>query len=252
MPNAGRPRIEPVLRLRDRYLAQLLKHQFPNESFGWIERQLSGRDFARRDGNSNGFNQPQCVARAARGAGMLSPDVLDNARREVPGFEVVVSSALWSVLARKRPLFPVPWIAEYGLSTGRLARCWGGDGELLVYPTALIRRAGRLTSLDALAVLIAAGRRDVFATDFVRSYAIDVFRRLFEDARATDPQASLTNPFRVLAKEIDLAVDAVFPSWHLLENASLRPAMVRPRPPATYDEKIKREANARRRQRRAG
>lgn len=249
----GRPAILRYLRLRDQYLAMWIRFQLPDQSSGEIERLLSGRTFDRREGNSNGFNQPQTLARAARGEGTLPETVIANARARWAWFESVYSSPFWEALKPSfpwdlGPTFPKLWLGAVGFSSPEHAGCWTEDCQLKHKSRWMVRRAGRTTSLEALALLIECGRREqvsLLPESVPGSYAVDVFRRLLSQARAS-ASVELQHPFEALAPAIDLEIRKLLPNWKLLEQSEKEPAMIRPRPPWDFAEYKRRRKATRR------
>ncbi|MFG6487959.1 hypothetical protein ACG04R_14845 [Roseateles sp. BYS78W] len=251
--SGGRPRVPPHLRLRDRYLALWLRFKMPDSSFGEIERLLSNRTFIRREGNSHGFQQPQSVARAARGQGMLPVDLIENARLKLPWFEPVYLSPLWAALGKRgtqssgEPRFSQAWLSTTGLDSQRFANFWTAEGELRRTSRWLIQRAGRTTSLDALGLLVLCGRREhwFLRASYAGTYAVDVFRRLLTQS-TEESDAAPRHPFEVLAAEIDSLIHKQLPRWSLLEAAAQQLPMIRPRPAWDYAEQERRAKAARR------
>jgi hypothetical protein len=247
MPRKGRPRVDPIHRVRDRYSAVWLKLT-TGESFGSIERTLSGRVFDHRDGGSGGFNQPQLVARAARGAGGLSRSIVNGACERIEGFRQIYRNPLWSVLSQRHgwgrlgsslaTSFDPTWIRAYGLGSGSLATRWREDWTLAYAEERLVRRAGRLSDLSALALLIECTKFSAHwgASELIEGYAADVFARLLGKGGRTSKPARTSQQvaFQAVAESLNAVIKQGAPTWLLLEQSTTPLPMIRERPRGPY------------------
>jgi len=200
--------------------------------------------YPRRIDGSNGYNQPGMVARAARGRGCLPKQVIEIADRSVPGFRAIHQSPLWHVLGLRRtgwrPLVYEPalydreWVHAVGLDRRSLGTWWSVPGTLTGFPEPLIRRAGRLTSLSALALLLEAGVSPLHfcCQAMAADYAADVFARLeagAEECRSGSRHGG--RPFQAVAAAIGKLASELNSAYKLGERTGLKLPVFRSRPP---------------------
>jgi hypothetical protein len=102
-PRAGRPRKDPALKLRDRYVATWLKLNGGGRTLSSLERDLHPSLLLRERGDGQGVSQPGALDKAARGVRGLSanfelPQIVRGAEVVAPGAIAAFSSPLWLAL----------------------------------------------------------------------------------------------------------------------------------------------------------
>lgn len=162
-PRPGSVTKDPVLVLRDRYWALTLQRMAGGKSFAALERELCPHLHIRDRADGEGRVQPFSLSKVAVGARGLSqspdgkPAKVTAAELKYPGSSHAFTSLLWQVLVHARdgrPLeCPTLHVAE------KVARRFGErhQRELNGSRTvnwAGVRRAGRITHIDALGLLL--------------------------------------------------------------------------------------------------
>lgn len=245
-PRRGAPARGPVIQARDQYLALWLIEKL-GDSASRIERRLSMSQYPRRVDGSNGFSQPEMVARAARREGCLPKQVLEIADRSIPGFRAVHHSPLWHVLSHRRVGWQLPvykpasyeleWVCAVGLDRHGLAGVWCESGTLTIFTPALIRRAGRLNSLAALSILLEV-RLSALGFDLGKlaaDHAADVFKRLEAGTAEYGSQCEHGGvPFRAVAAAISELANDLRSGYPLAQKAGLGLPTFRARPPTSF------------------
>lgn len=219
---SGRPPKEAALRLRDRYWALKLKADLPAESYSSLERllyedvQVSRREFGQ------GYSQPFALAKVASGTrGVCSndsgvPPVVQRAEQLWPGSSEAYCSLLWPALVSSGWLLgvvrrQVPPVADAVRRRLRSQHLDAAKADLLRLTAAGIRRVGRLTHLDALALLLINGSRHGqgshlnFMADL---YATPVFSRLSRTDKT----------FALIADELQALIEEAHPGVLRLDD----------------------------------
>lgn len=154
---------DPILVLRDRYWALSLRGLAGGKSFAELERDLCPHLHVRDREDGEGKVQPFSLSKVALGTRGLSPSVhgwpekVAAAEAQYAGSSRAFTSLLWQVLACVRSEEGIDHPARY-VSDAVTARFgtqhhtrWIGSNVL---NEAGVRRAGRITHIDALGLLL--------------------------------------------------------------------------------------------------
>lgn len=198
--------------MRDRYWALKLKADLPDESYASLERLLYENIQVRRREDGQGDSQPGALAKVASGTRGISsdvhgvPSIVQKAEQLWPGSSEPYCSLLWLALApkawllhpfRKQLSLVVDEVRSRILSR-HLASPKDGTGA---FTAAGVRRLGRLTHIDALALLLLHGSKgngDYKCAFMADLYATAVFARL---ARTDQVFALIADDLRSLIDE---------------------------------------------------
>jgi len=154
---------DPLLVLRDRYWALTLQRLAGGKSFAALERELCPHLHIRLRDDGEGRVQPFSLSKVAAGTRGLSPSAsgwpekVEQAERRYRGSSSAFKSLLWKVLACAREgrglENPGPYVSD------EVARRFSERHQSLIDGCNMLnasglRRAGRLTHIDALGLLL--------------------------------------------------------------------------------------------------